>query len=78
VATQSQQISNQSKQQEFASSQIFLTLKEISAGVDQFVTATASTSKIADNLNGMSKELRETVAKYQTGKNKNTEKEGDK
>jgi methyl-accepting chemotaxis protein len=67
VATRSQQISNLSKQQEYASSQIFATLKEISAGVKQFVAATASTSKIADNLNVMSAGLRDTVEKYSTG-----------
>jgi methyl-accepting chemotaxis protein len=66
VATRSQQISNLSKQQEYASSQIFLTLKEISAGVKQFVTATASTSKIADNLNVMSQGLQNTIGKYRT------------
>jgi methyl-accepting chemotaxis protein len=68
VATRSQQISNLSKQQELASVQIFTALKDISAGVNQFVTATSSTSKIADNLNSMSVELRETVEKYQTQK----------
>jgi methyl-accepting chemotaxis protein len=68
VATRSQQISNLSKQQELASAQVFTALKEISAGVNQFVTATSSTSKIADNLNTMSLELRETVEKYQTQK----------
>jgi methyl-accepting chemotaxis protein len=67
VATRSQQISNLSKQQEYASSQIFATLKEISAGVKQFVAATASTSKIADKLNVMSAGLRDTVEKYSTG-----------
>jgi methyl-accepting chemotaxis protein len=66
VATRSQQISNLSKQQEYASSQIFATLKEISAGVKQFVTATVSTSKIADKLNVMSTGLRDTVGKYRT------------
>jgi methyl-accepting chemotaxis protein len=66
VATRSQQISNLSKQQEYASAQIFATLKEISAGVKQFVTATASTSKIADNLNVMSTGLQDTVGKYRT------------
>ncbi|MDR2102413.1 MAG: methyl-accepting chemotaxis protein [Treponema sp.] len=64
VATRSQQISNLSKQQEYASAQIFATLKEISAGVKQFVTATASTSKIADNLHVMSTGLQDTVGKY--------------
>ncbi|MDR2471522.1 MAG: methyl-accepting chemotaxis protein, partial [Treponema sp.] len=66
VATRSQQISNLSKQQELASSQIFTALKEISAGVKQFVIATSSTSKIAESLNGMSEELKETVEKYRT------------
>jgi methyl-accepting chemotaxis protein len=71
VAVRSRQISNLSKQQELASSQIFQALTEISAGVKQFVTATASTSKIADNLNTMSIELKETVNKYRTGGQKN-------
>jgi methyl-accepting chemotaxis protein len=66
VATRSQQISNLSKQQELASSQIFTALKEISAGVKQFVIATASTSKIADSLNGMSEDLKGKVEKYRT------------
>ena len=68
VAIRSQQISNLSKQQELASIQIFTALKEISAGVKQFVTATASTSATADKLNSMSTELKETLAKYQTNK----------
>jgi methyl-accepting chemotaxis protein len=66
VATRSQQISNLSKQQELASSQIFNALKEISAGVKQFVITTSSTSNIADSLNGMSEELKEKVEKYRT------------
>jgi methyl-accepting chemotaxis protein len=70
VATRSRQISNLSKQQELASSQIFQALTEISAGVKQFVTATASTSKIADNLNVMSIELQKTVNKYRTGESR--------
>jgi len=68
VATRSQQISNLSKQQELASSQIFTALKEISAGVKQFVIATSSTSKIADSLNGMSEDLKGRVEKYRTEK----------
>lgn len=68
VAVSSQQISNLSKQQELASSQIFTALKEISAGVKQFVIATSSTSKIADSLNGMSEELKGKVEKYRTEK----------
>ena len=66
VATRSQQISNLSKQQELASTQIFGALKEISAGVKQFVIATSSTSKIADSLNGMSVDLKGKVEKYRT------------
>jgi methyl-accepting chemotaxis protein len=68
VAVRSQQISSLSKQQEYAASQIFVALKEISAGVNQFVTATASTSKTADDLSLMSVKLREILAKYRTGK----------
>jgi methyl-accepting chemotaxis protein len=68
VAVRSQQISSLSKQQEYATSQIVIALKEISAGVDQFVTATASTSRIADDLSLMSVKLREILAKYRTGK----------
>jgi methyl-accepting chemotaxis protein len=67
VADRSRQISALSKQQEYASSQIFTTLKEISAGVNQFVAATASTSRIADNLNVMSVELRKVLEIYRTG-----------
>jgi methyl-accepting chemotaxis protein len=67
VAIRSQQISNLSKQQELAIEQIFTALKEISTGVNQFVTATASTSITADKLNSMSIELKESLAKYQTG-----------
>jgi methyl-accepting chemotaxis protein len=72
VAVNSQQISDLSRKQEYASSQIFITLQEISAGVKQFVIAMASTSKTADNLNVMSKELRKTVGMYRTGDDKLT------
>jgi len=65
VAVRSQQISNLSKQQELASGQVFTALKEISAGVNQFVVATSSTSAAADNLKGIAQELRETLARYQ-------------
>ncbi|MDR3145074.1 MAG: methyl-accepting chemotaxis protein [Treponema sp.] len=66
VAERSAQISALSKQQEYASSQIFTALQEISGGVNQFVTATASTSKIADNLNLMSVGLRKVLETYRT------------
>ena len=65
VAVRSQQISNLSKQQELASGQVFTALKEISAGVNQFVVATSSTSAAADNLKGIAQELKETLARYQ-------------
>jgi methyl-accepting chemotaxis protein len=73
TAARSQQISNLSKQEEIASSQIFQALKEISAGVKQFVVSTTSTSKIADSLNVMSIELRKTVDKYQSVKTNENE-----
>ncbi|MDR2398487.1 MAG: methyl-accepting chemotaxis protein [Spirochaetaceae bacterium] len=66
VATRSAQISNLSKQQEYASAQIFETLREISTGVDHFVSATASTSKTAETLNAMSQELQKAIAQYRT------------
>ena len=68
VAARSHQISNLSQQQELASAQIFATLKEISAGVKQFVTATASTAVTADNLKSMSIELQNTLSQYQINK----------
>jgi len=68
VAIRSQQISSLSRQQELAAEQIFSALKEISAGVNQFVTATASTSATAEKLNTMSIELKETLARYKTNK----------
>jgi methyl-accepting chemotaxis protein len=64
VADRSRQISDLSKQQEYASAQIFIALKEISAGVNQFVSATASTSRTADNLNTMSVELKDVLKAY--------------
>jgi methyl-accepting chemotaxis protein len=77
AAARSQQISNLSKQQELASSQIFQALKEISDGVKQVVIATTSTAKIADHLNVMSVNLQKTVDTYQTGSKSNeTEQEG--
>jgi len=66
VAVRSQQISNLSKQQELAATQVFTVLKEISTGVKQFVNATTSTSTTADSLNEIAQELRETLARYQT------------
>jgi len=66
VANRSQQISSLSKQQELASSQVFSALKEISSGVNHFVSATFLTSATVEKLNSMSIELRETLAKYHT------------
>ncbi|MDR2906349.1 MAG: methyl-accepting chemotaxis protein [Helicobacteraceae bacterium] len=66
VAARNMQISNLSKQQEYASSQIFETLKEIGTGVRQFVIATNSSSKIADSLNEMSEKLKNAIERYKT------------
>ncbi|WP_461255045.1 methyl-accepting chemotaxis protein [Treponema sp. R80B11-R83G3] len=64
VAIRTQQISSLTKQQEYAATQVFSALKEISAGVNQFVHATVITSETVNKLNNMSKELKETLAKY--------------
>jgi len=64
VAMRSQQISGLSKQQEFASVQVFSALKEISAGANQFVSVTNMTSLTIEKLNNMSKDLNETLEKY--------------
>ena len=66
VAIRTQQITNLSRQQELASAQVFSALKEISAGVNQFVSATSMASAAVDKLNNMSVDLKETLAKYQT------------
>ncbi|MDR2398760.1 MAG: methyl-accepting chemotaxis protein [Spirochaetaceae bacterium] len=66
VATRSAQISNLSKQQEYASAQIFEALREISAGLEHYVSATASTEKTADTLNALSQELQQAIAQYRT------------
>ena len=66
VAVHSMQISSISKQQELASAQIFTALKEISGGVNQFVSATSMASSAIDKLNNMSVVLKETLSKYKT------------
>jgi len=71
VAIRTQQISSLSKQQEYAATQVFSALKEISAGVNQFVHATVITSDTVNKLNNMSKELKETLAKYHITGGKN-------
>jgi len=70
VAASMQQIFNLSKQQELAVSHVFTALKEISSGVNQFVSATAITSDTVSKLNNMSNELNETLAKYHISNNK--------
>jgi len=64
VAVRMQQIFNLSKQQEVSASHVFTALKEISAGVGQFVSATAITSDTVGKLNNMSSELKDMLAKY--------------
>jgi methyl-accepting chemotaxis protein len=64
VASRSAQISNLSKQQEYATAQVFQALREISAGVTQFAGATASSSKTTDTLNAISQDLQQAIIKY--------------
>ncbi|MDR0502634.1 MAG: methyl-accepting chemotaxis protein [Treponema sp.] len=64
VAISTQQITNLSKQQEMASVQVFTALKEISAGINQFVTAIKTTSQTAERLDKMSGELKGILSKY--------------
>ena len=64
VAIRSRQISSLSKQQEQASMHVFSALKEISLGVNQFVSATHITSSTIEKLNNMSRELKEMLEKY--------------
>jgi len=71
VAVYSRQISGISKQQELASAQIFIALKEISGGVSQFVSATSMASSAVDKLNNMSVDLKETLSKYKTTNKEN-------
>jgi len=70
VAVRIQQIFNFSKQQEFAAAHVFTALKEISTGVNQFVSATAITSDAVGKLNKMSNDLNETLAKYHISSDK--------
>ena len=70
VAVRMQQIFNLSKQQEVSAAHVFTALKEISAGVNQFVSATSITSDTVDKLNNMSKELKDMLAKYHISGNK--------
>jgi len=70
VAIKTQQISGLSKQQEHASTHVFSALKEISAGVNHFVSVTSLTASTVEKLNNMSRELNATLDKYHisTGK----------
>jgi len=71
VAERSQQISIFSKGQEITASQVFTSLKEISLGVNQFVTSSTMTLATVEKLNNMSLELSETIAKYKTKNREN-------
>jgi len=64
VANKTQDISSLCRQQELAITQVFSALKEISAGTNQFVSATNLTTSTIDKLNNMSTELRDTLEKY--------------
>jgi methyl-accepting chemotaxis protein len=64
VASKTQDISNLCRQQELAITQVFSALKEISAGTNQFLSATNITTTTIDKLNNMSTELTSTLEKY--------------
>ena len=64
VSDRCQQISDLSKQQELASTQVFTALKEISAGVSHFVSSTSQTTATMEKLKNMSEELKENISKY--------------
>ncbi len=54
-------------QQVVAFDQILMTLKQISSGIDNFVTSTASTTKLTRSLMEMSTDLHAIVEKYNEG-----------
>lgn len=58
------QIALSIEQQVVAFDQILVTLKQISAGIDNFVTSTTSTSRLTKVLMDMSVDLHQVVAKY--------------
>lgn len=68
VAVRSKQISSLTKQQETAASAILTTLKEISEGIRNFVTATGNTTKNATGLSELSTNLQTTVQHFKTMK----------
>lgn len=59
-----QQIAGSIEQQVVAFDQILVTLKQISAGIDNFVTSTGSTSRLTRVLMDMSVDLHQVVVKY--------------
>lgn len=67
-AESAHQIANSIGQQVSAFDQILMTLKQISAGIDNFVTSTASTSKLTKVLMDMSAELHRVAEKYELQK----------
>ncbi|HPX48535.1 MAG TPA: methyl-accepting chemotaxis protein, partial [Treponemataceae bacterium] len=58
------QIALSIEQQVVAFDQILITLKQISSGIDNFVTSTTSTSRLTRVLMDMSVDLHQVVAKY--------------
>ena len=59
-----QQIAGSIEQQVVAFDQILVTLKQISSGIDNFVTSTGSTSRLTRVLMDMSVDLHQVVLKY--------------
>ena len=64
VANRTQDISGLCRMQDQAITQVFSALKEISGGVNHFVSATNLTSNTIDKLNNMSSELKDTLEGY--------------
>ncbi len=75
VATRSKQISQLTKQQESAVSQIFLTLKEISEGIRNFVTSTSQTTTITDTLKESADGLKSIMGHFKVDEAKKQENE---
>jgi len=63
-ANSANQIAASIQQQVMAFDQILITLRQISAGIDNFVSSTGSTSRLSKNLMNLSKELHSMVEKY--------------
>jgi methyl-accepting chemotaxis protein len=69
-ASSASQIVFSVEQQVVAFEQILITLKQISEGIDNFVTSTSTTSRASDDLHEISDDLNEILSRYIIKKNK--------